>query len=221
MKGTCKICNKKIKDDQYPTYLYECIDVANAVDNIDESDFYLLHIQDADVEKYWMFVGCVGSSTLADLDSFLGEKWLECCDHLSEFKINNRKIGMKQTIEQMHLKTCNKKGAIIPIQYDYDFGSTTTLFISIMPKHKKCIFEDDIFVLMENDPITFRCTECRKKATKICDSCINKVCDNCSQEHECSNIDYVDEVTMHDIYNSPRLGKCGYFGPIDENLIFQ
>ena len=134
-----------------------------------------------------MFVGCVGISTLTELDDFLREKWLECCYHLSEFKINNRKIGKKQTIEQMHFKTCNSKGAITPIQYDYDFGSTTTLFISIMPKHKKCIFDDRIFVLMENDPITFRCVECKKKATKICDPRNIKVCDKCSQEHECTS----------------------------------
>lgn len=227
MKGTCKICNKKIMDGNYAEHLHECVDTER--DNVNDNNFYLLHIQDADIEGYWMFVGCVCSTTLEELDVFLREKWVDCCGHMSEYtkSKSGKIIGMKTTMDQVYQQTYpivdSKKSTksakstksnvmmeIEPIRYDYDFGSPTTLFITILQKYEKCIFDDKIFLLMENDPILFKCKKCRKRSTQICDSCIIKLCVNCSKKHECPES---DEAIIYDLYNSPRIGVCGYFGP--------
>src|SRR5690349_14738631 len=39
---------------------------------------------------YWLHLEAPGRCTLADLDGFLRGTWLECCGHMSAFKIDKR-----------------------------------------------------------------------------------------------------------------------------------
>jgi len=39
---------------------------------------------------YWMHLELPANATLEDLDSFLRDIWLECCGHLSAFRIEGK-----------------------------------------------------------------------------------------------------------------------------------
>lgn len=62
----------------------------------------LLHIlvEGRYLPMYWMHLEIPANSTLYDLDAFLRNIWLECCSHLSEFKIGKRSY-LSQTEEMM------------------------------------------------------------------------------------------------------------------------
>src|SRR5207302_5259625 len=62
----------------------------------------LLHlvVEGRDLPMYWMHLEMPVDATLADLDDFLRDTWLECCGHLSAIRIGNTSY-MSQTQEMM------------------------------------------------------------------------------------------------------------------------
>jgi hypothetical protein len=50
--------------------------------------FHIL-VEGTYLPMYWMHLEMPASATLQDLDNFLRAVWLECCDHLSSFKIGD------------------------------------------------------------------------------------------------------------------------------------
>ena len=50
------------------------------------SKFHLV-VEGRDLPVYWMHLEVTASTTLATLDRFLRDTWLECCGHLSAFEI--------------------------------------------------------------------------------------------------------------------------------------
>src|SRR3990172_9789183 len=63
---------------------------------------------------------------LKGLDKYLRKTWLECCGHLSQFR-----IGRNITIA-MGKKLGDILEPSMEFLYDYDFGSTTTLKVSVV-----------------------------------------------------------------------------------------
>src|SRR5262245_60119224 len=83
--------------------------------------FVQLRIEGAEDHRYWLQVEPQQNAALQQLDSLLRRVWLECCDHLSAFRIGGRELDMD-----------SKVGAVfrsegLRFQHEYDFGSTTTL----------------------------------------------------------------------------------------------
>jgi hypothetical protein len=61
-------------------------------------------------KAYWMHVAVPVGATLAKLDAFLRETWLECCGHLSSFEIAGERyasdpmdgdLSMKRPLKQV------------------------------------------------------------------------------------------------------------------------
>ena len=98
------------------------------------------------------------------------------------------------------------------LHYEYDFGSTTELTITVVgtllrPKQRK-----SVRLLGRNEPIRFLCGKCGKEADWICCECewedqYPYFREDCMESHP------------HDsalpIVNSPRMGVCGYCGEDD------
>ena len=105
------------------------------------------------------------------------------------------------------------KGKVL--EYEYDFGSTTALTLTVVEEYAMKA-KQDIVLLSRNEPTLIKCTICKKAAaTQLCPYCcyegIEAFCDKCAPKHvkKCKNFDVE---TSFPIVNSPRMGVCGYVG---------
>jgi len=92
-KGMCSFCKSEIAKNTMTQHLKHCKQRITAIADETESSaedeksrlFYIIVEGDYN-PQYWMHLEVSASATLADLDSFLRDIWLECCGHLSAFR---------------------------------------------------------------------------------------------------------------------------------------
>jgi hypothetical protein len=166
----------------------------------------LLQIEAARDARYWLLVEVRANATLAQLDAFLRDIWLECCGHLSAFVVDRREVGMRAT-------TAAAFGTPgIGFAYEYDFGSTTALVGQVLSARQGAVGRAPLRLLARNDPLREACAECAERATLVCPYCIDSeekylFCDAHARNHE-----HADEEVYLPVVNSPRMGVCGYTG---------
>ncbi|MCM1046729.1 MAG: hypothetical protein NC417_14590 [Candidatus Gastranaerophilales bacterium] len=95
--------------------------------------------------------------------------------------------------------------------YEYDFGSTTELMITVVDYRTGIDRKEKVMILSRNNPPEILCDKCGKKpAVYICPECFYEgdgyLCEDCAKTHECG------EEMLLDVCNSPRMGVCGYCG---------
>ena len=95
--------------------------------------------------------------------------------------------------------------------YQYDFGSTTELMITVANYRVMNNRKEKLIILSRNNPIEILCEECGKKPVAyICTECLyegsGRLCEDCTRTHECG------EEMLLPVCNSPRMGVCGYCG---------
>lgn len=175
--------------------------------------------------EYWMHLDLPAEVKLEELDDFLRETWVECCGHLSAFRIGNimyeretcRADAMlpaifgKGTITRnMNIRTGKVLRTGLKFSYEYDFGTTTYLKLKVLSEREENIKDKSIQILARNNPPPKICEVCGKPATSVCTQCLYEdkgwFCDKCAQEHECG------EEMLLPVVNSPRVGMCGYTG---------
>ena len=156
---------------------------------------------------------------LKDIDTFLRKTWLECCGHLSMFKINNQRyysslIDSEPGDKSMNttLSTILSEGLIF--SHEYDFGTTTYIKLKCVEKRKGATKK--IEVLAQNAKLFFPCASCKKESEYLCLTCAEEgkktsFCENCSNEHG-NEENHQGEESFLSIANSPRMGVCGYAG---------
>ena len=174
--------------------------------------FHLV-VEGRGLPQYWLHVEVPASATLAELDDFLRDTWVECCGHLSAFTIGG--VHYLDDPAYADEKTMRASlGKVLDVgtvfDYEYDFGSTTELRLRVLGEREGAARGRSIEVLARNDAPTIACDECGKPATQICSQCSWEgkgwLCDSCAAEHECG-----DEMLLP-VVNSPRVGVCGYTG---------
>jgi len=145
----------------------------------------------------------LGSARLRDLDTFLRDTWLECCGHMSGFSDKEGDFKMGEKLEDI----------LIPQQrliYEYDFGSTTELLLTVISEFEGTLKKGKVEILVRNEAPRIKCNQCEKPATTICTDCLYDdqgwLCDDCARKHDC------DEEMFLPLVNSPRTGVCGYEG---------
>jgi len=180
---------------------------------------FLIHVSDVynkDYSLYLMVDGCV---RLEELDRYLRDIWLECCGHLSHFQIDgeyyesytesSHELGMEDEIGELFYP-----GLIA--DYEYDFGSTTCLSISVDGVFERSGKERGIRLLARNKPLEYKCDQCEKTAEyqyfNPCDGECGIICSSCKDKMEREN----DEIDFSECVNSPRAGVCAYNGPSDD-----
>lgn len=92
--GTCIYCQTEVDKGKMTQHLKFCKQRTAKIKKLNTSDepkVKLLHIlvEGTYLPMYWMHLELPAEHTLYDLDSFLRDTWVECCDHLSEFKVGN------------------------------------------------------------------------------------------------------------------------------------
>jgi len=168
---------------------------------------------------YWMHLQVAADTTLATLDHFLRGIWLECCGHLSVFRIggfnyyveedtNAYYWDMRRKNMQVKLEEVLSPGQ--KCSYEYDFGSTTELALKVISEQDVQVGKA-IRVLARNTLPVGSCDVCGKPSTRFCTRCIYEdegfLCDACAKDHKCG-----EEMLLPRV-NSPRAGVCGYTGP--------
>lgn len=215
-KGICRFCLKTFSGPSMGRHLLACKTKQqkdlDKINNLKE----IYHIKISAYEPFWLHIEMDSNATLFDLDDFLRDIWLECCGHLSEFKINGaRYIGYEEEdgIWQTESKSMDiKLNQVLNVkdkfEYSYDFGSTTYVQGHILHA-REGILDGKIRILARNNPPLFQCENCQNIATEICVQCEEAYCDKCISVHDC------EEDFFLPVVNSPRMGVCGYVGEYD------
>ena len=222
IKGKCKYCGKEYTMSYMNKHLPACTERQKSLaaeTGSKQCGYFELAIYPKYNRDYWLFIEVQETATLKDVDSFLRDIWLECCGHLSAFEINGISYDVApaqdyfwgEPAKSMNykLKTVLEKG--MTIGYEYDFGSTTELMITVVNYRIGYWKKEKITILSRNNPPVFMCDECGEKpAIVICPECAwegaGLLCEDCMKEHECG------EDMLLDVCNSPRMGVCGYVG---------
>lgn len=165
---------------------------------------------------YWTHLEAPADATLAGLDDFLRNGWLECCGHLSAFTIGgasyastvDREWGMDERSMDVRLGKVLTVGDVFA--HEYDFGSTTNLTLKVVGERQSPRREQDIQILAQNEPPSVPCDACGNQATEVCAQCSwsgeGWLCEEHSESHKCG------EEMLLPVVNSPRVGVCGYTG---------
>ena len=174
---------------------------------------------------YFLRLWIDGEAKLQELDTFLRDIWLECCGHMSAFIDPNYKRGGWDIFDEpedseegdisMKRKTKSLFFKGLRIDYEYDFGSTTGLTITVIDEYPVKA-DKKIVLLSRNEPLEIMCCKCKKApATQICTECLfeedAEFCDKCAKKHA-KKCEAFEDYAALPVVNSPRMGECGYTG---------
>lgn len=215
-RGRCYNCKKEFGKIAIKRHLMKC-------NNGGEGDtgYFLLKVEGYYNKDYWLYIQIKEVATLKDLDLFLRDIWVECCGHLSSFTIDDvsyddgidGEFGFfadREVREMGETKLKDILGVGLAFKYEYDFGSTTTLKLTVMEEYKAPRTDKAITLLARNNAPEHICEKCDEKATyAILDYDYETdlyFCDSCIDEYD----DEDDGIYVYPIVNSPRMGVCGY-----------
>ena len=198
------------------------------------STFHLL-IEASHQPCYWFHLEVMVEATLAVLDQFLRDIWLECCGHLSVFKIGDIRYceddelfgdsiwGSRQ--QPLHIALDRVLAPGQTCSYEYDFGSTTELTLKVLARYEDKAQHKAIHILARNILPSILCDQCDNPAIGACPAYASEdidvddedvdmdidmvyLCATCAEAHPCGN-----RLRPLRQINSPRAGVCGYTGP--------
>lgn len=223
IKGKCRYCGAEYAIGYMGRHLKSCRmrqSKLSSEKGAKKCGYFLLKIYAKYDRDYWMFIEISENATLMNLDDFLRDIWLECCGHLSAFEIDDISYEVApyddgfygEPAEDMNhkLKTVLRTG--MTFDYDYDFGSTTELKISVEGYRIGTQKKEKLTILSRNNPPVIMCSKCGQKPAAavhaeymwdgdgfFCEDCI-KTLDDDEQEF------------LLNVCNSPRMGVCAYEG---------
>ena len=219
--GKCHLCGDTFSKGTMARHVQACRKThglpapKSGVRKTRKAQVFHLVVEGQHAPMYWMHLEVPTDATLADLDQFLRDIWLECCGHLSAFTIGSRQY-VSQAAREMNARTMNFSlgkalGPGAEFFHEYDFGSTTYLKLKVVAEREAEVRGEKVQVLARNDPPEYLCASCGKPAKHVCAECVwdgkGLLCDKCAGKHKCG------EEMLLPLVNSPRAGVCGYTGP--------
>ena len=222
-KGTCTFCHGEFSKVSMTRHLESCEQrvaiqaEAGSHQKAQKTRAFHLVVEGYRLPIYWMHLEVSAGTTLATLDHFLRDTWLECCGHLSAFTIGGVRYSVDAAIYEWDTGSKNMQVPLDHVlhpgqtcSYQYDFGSTTELTLKVISEREVSAKKKAIEILARNTLPTVPCDVCGKPATTTCTQCIYEdkgwLCDACAKDHECG------EEMLWSMVNSPRAGVCGYTG---------
>lgn len=226
-RGKCVYCQREMTRSGLARHLQSCsargaiITEANKQANRGQSQtLYHLQVQDGGhfgCGDYWLHLEINGAATLADLDHYLREIWLECCYHLSDFQFMGREnwtfegINMEMTLDEL-FALANE------VSHTYDFGTSTHSDIKFVHVRRGVpMTEHPIALMGRNNMPDETCQVCDNQAMWLYREYMHTyireglLCD----EHAKDSDHAYDEDSLFAYVNSPRVGQCGYMGPAE------
>lgn len=224
--GKCGYCSQIFSQNMIANHLLSCNLRKKSSPYLKKGQrSFLLGVIGKHFQDYWGFIEVNGNTCrLKDIDSFLRSLWLECCGHLSSFKINNQIYESlpdpmySSKSMQISVNKILKEGMIF--EYTYDFGSSTELIVKVVsandspndhnraspdPKASKLPrlarekkgkdkMLPPVKLIARNDPIVFICHACKQVIA-------TNICTICLYEKSRKGASLCENCTRHH--------KCG------------
>jgi Plasmid pRiA4b ORF-3-like protein len=221
-KGTCTFCHRELSKASMTRHLQSCeqriaMQGEGSHQKAQKTRAFHLIVEGYRLPMYWMHLEVAAGATLATLDRFLRDTWLECCGHLSAFTIGGVRYSVDAAIYEWDTSSKNMQVRLEQVlhpgqtcSYEYDFGSTTELMLKVISEREVLAKKQAIEILARNTLPIVPCDECGKPASTTCTQCLYEdqgyLCDPCAKDHACG------EEMLLPMVNSPRAGVCGYTG---------
>src|SRR5256712_12749575 len=103
-KGTCSFCHREFSKASMTRHLEACEQraaiqaEAGSHQKARQTRTFHLVVEGYRLPMYWMHLEVSVGTTLATLDRFLRDTWLECCGHLSAFEIGGVRYSVDAAI---------------------------------------------------------------------------------------------------------------------------
>lgn len=207
-EGQCKFCKHDFTKRQITDHLDGC----SKREKETPAKSLRLRVNDPYARNYWLIVEVSHEAKLKDLDAFIRDIWVECCDHLSLFGDYGNRIGKGQFI----MDVLQPGGTV---NYIYDFGSPTELDIEALSYGKYRVNDrKGVELVARNYLPNSLCVQCGDPATQVYTYCtgdeMTLVCKKCADRYHSEER---GEHYVLSLVNSPHSGVCGYeqSGPLD------
>lgn len=197
--GMCNLCQDMVNDLDASGHLIECV-AGEGLPKSSGSDppghDQSLHLSVHDGSGlYWMELAVRADTTLRQLDEFQRGMWLECCGHLSEFKIRGTRYSnlapnpddpdadfiradywMEDDEVHMDVAVADVMPEGVEVSYAYNYGSTTELYLENRGRHGYLVsllhprqpwHGDRVEVLARNEPDE-ECVACQDRRAGGC-----------------------------------------------------
>lgn len=172
-RGRCYICKKEFGKTAMKNHLLKCNNLGSG-----NTKYFMIKVEGYYDKNYWLYVQVKQGATLGDLDSFLRDIWLECCGHLSAFEIDGTSYNKimdggeldlfgddEGDMDKTKLKDVLAVGTVF--KHEYDFGSTTTLKLTVIDEYSGISTKDKVTLLARNIMEQHKCEKCGEKAAYI------------------------------------------------------
>ena len=199
-RGQCALCGAEFGKAQMTRHLQKHHAEQDSALGVHANRLHLV-VEGAYGPEYWLHLDVRADASLKKLDGFLRGLWLECCGHLSAFRIGETTLGMTRKVGQT-LST----GMVF--SHEYDFGDTTELKLRVLAEHDGTPAPAAILLLARNLPPPLVCEKCGEPAVwngTDEEGGYRELCEKCGGEEA--------EEWLLPVVNSPRTGACGYTGP--------
>ena len=227
--GRCAVCGVAVTRAGAQKHLAVCAPALDAVAN-PEQRLIQFRVTAPGLAPYWLDIEVKAEARLDALDSFLRRVWLECCGHLSAFRVGQLTyfsrgydFGFSRVLGNLGPRQLPERSMTVKVrevlmssddvlEYEYDFGSTTSLRLRVTGERTGRPGRPAVRLLVRNTPPEWPCAVCGQPASKVCVYCIQEeknafVCTKHGNRHACGEGD-----GFLPVVNSPRMGVCGYTG---------
>ena len=210
--GVCCLCGQRFANTVMSRHVAAC---RRETQNGSAVPAFHLRVRDRHDTDYWLHLDVPTESTLADIDWFLRDIWLECCGHMSVFEIDGEAYMHPPYYENDRSMDYSLNGTAVsdgPFLYQYDLGTPTELRMWVISR--RVLGSPEIRLLARNEPPAISCFSCSAAASLHCGECFwatacsGFLCEKCDQadKHTCS------DGQANPVPNSPRVGTCAYVG---------
>lgn len=207
MKAKCYYCNKELTERTIKRHMKNCsemkkrIEEQNATGKKQRNQFIIAIKPKYDGNDYCIYLSIDGTLGLVHIDQFIRDIWVECCGHLSGFRIR----GKFYQDHSMNTRLNDILDMDEKFEYEYDFGSTTHLFLEVVDIMQVYSSFSQIEIIARNNDIDHECEICGAEAKYFNYEKDEWECENCIDENN-------DMISEFEYCNSPRDGVCGYDG---------
>jgi hypothetical protein len=229
-QGTCQLCHGTFAKAAMTRHLAKCLENEAAAQpaagkaKAKKTRLFHLVVQGRYNPQYWLHLEVPATARLRDLDDFLRDLWLECCDHLSAFRIEGTSYSVQPlddvfagpfgggfTELDMNVQVGKVFRPGLTFTYEYDFGSTTELALKVVSEREGEVAKKGaVRLLARNEPPLIPCGKCGQPATLVdTESAWEEEGWLC---HRCADVEEDWEEGFLPVVNSPRVGVCGYTG---------
>jgi hypothetical protein len=232
--GTCALCGAQVAAQEAVAHAETCAPGHDVMTGTAAKPALLVEVTSPEHPEYWLLIEARADAKFDAVDRFLRDIWLECCGHLSmvatdeaTYFSSGYALGSAQSMpgmppprpeRSMHVRLDRVLSVDADdVIYEYDFGSTTPLQLSVKSVRLGRIGQKPVRLVMRNDPIAWPCAVCGAPAEFVCSLCMSDrraraaaCARHATGAHTCG-----DSETFLPITNSPRNGICGYGAVIE------